>query len=285
MGFIRGGLLTIVVVLLFLSLLAASMLLTLSLSLKYENIKPELTSVIRDSIEEGIKEKGVEGDFVLMQEYCENNSVYPLTEEDYSLEVPCETVDQGLDSVVEYLANALVDKAYYDDYDCDFWDCFELDEVPFFLISEKAKQYWSSKFYFALFASIVFASLTLLLVERKTTFPILLGTLMIVSALPLLKVDWLFILFGDFASGMISVLFSQAMSVFWIMAIVGGVLVVLGIILKVSLADYIKRKFSKEEVKQIVKQEVAKAKQEVKTVKKQAKPVEKPKKITSKKSK
>ena len=51
MGLIRGGLLFIVVVLLFLSFLVGNIFLTLNLSLDYNNVQPELTSVIRNIAE------------------------------------------------------------------------------------------------------------------------------------------------------------------------------------------------------------------------------------------
>ena len=52
MGVIRGGLLVIVSVLLFVSLLAGNLFLTMSWSLDYDNVKTELVSVVKELVEE-----------------------------------------------------------------------------------------------------------------------------------------------------------------------------------------------------------------------------------------
>jgi hypothetical protein len=289
MGFIRGGLLTIVCILLFISLLAGGVFLTFSNSLAYENVRPEISAIVEDIIQEEIGLKGgLEDEFALMQEYCENDSGSVLLEEGYTVEIPCEVVSQGLDSVINYSVNTLIEEAYYKDYECSFWDCLKEEGIPLFLVSAKAKSYWHSRFYFTLIASLILAFLAFLLIEKKTSFPILLGVFVIVSSLPLLKIEWVGSLFGDTFGGVVSVFFSQAHSVFWTMLVIGIVLIVLGILLKIFLFDFIKRKFSKEEVKDIIQKEVSKAKVEVKKTKPAAKPgksLEKPKKKQMKKGK
>ena len=279
MGIIRGGLLSIVVVLLFLSLLAGGLLLTLSMSLSYANVKPQLSSVIKGAIEkELVTQEDRSEKFNSIARSCEDKSEAVLTEQGFTLTIPCNLVSQGLDSIIDYSADSLVEQIYYGSYDCGFWNCFVVTGQPFFLVSEKAKDYWTVRFYIALTIFVVLAVLAFLLIGRKTSFPILLGILAIISGLPLLKTDLISSLFGDAFYGVFGVFFSRAVDVAWIMIIPGVILILLGIALKIGFHDWVKKKFSKQEVKEIVKEEVAKAKKQEKpvVVKPVAKPIEKP---------
>ena len=74
-------------------------------------------------------------------------------------------------------------------YNCDFWDCLVKDEAPFFLVSKKAHDYWLEKFYFALVASLILLAITFFLVENKLNWPIYAGSILILSTIPLLKIE------------------------------------------------------------------------------------------------
>ena len=72
-----------------------------------------------------------------------------------ALPISCEVILQGTVVVLEYSINSLMDEAYYQEYDCTFWDCMGKGKSPFFFISKQAKDYWHGKFYFALITLIV----------------------------------------------------------------------------------------------------------------------------------
>ncbi|MBA7707240.1 hypothetical protein ES703_116109 [subsurface metagenome] len=166
MGAIRGVLLVFVSVLLFLVLLVGNTFLTLSLSLNYNNVKPELVSTIGIFVGDGMsfiieetvgkKVESIEDDLSdeinknleIMEEYCQNNSDYVFSYEGNTFVIPCSVVSQGSEAIIEEGITNIVDDFYYAEYNCGFWDCFEKTGSPFFLISQKAKNYWNSKFYF-----------------------------------------------------------------------------------------------------------------------------------------
>lgn len=270
MGVIRGGLLVIVSVLLFLGLLAGSIFLTLSWSLDYENVKTELVSVVKEIVEEEGGLETVEQEFEFIESYCENESEYVFKERNYTFVIPCEVVGEGQEAVVDYSVSSLVEQIYYEEYECGFWDCFK--EQPFFLVSAKAKDYWNSKFYLALIASIILIILSFFLVEKKTNLPFILGGLLILSALLFVKLDLLFSFFGEDFSKLFSVFFSQSYSVFLKVLILGVIFLVVGIVLKFfkigfkisNLFSKKDKKVSEEDVKDIVKKEVGKSKSEKK---------------------
>ena len=73
MGFIRGGLFVIASVLLSLFFLFGNVFLTLGLSLDYDNVQPELVSVVKDITEDEISlEQKIEEKFESMELYCQN---------------------------------------------------------------------------------------------------------------------------------------------------------------------------------------------------------------------
>lgn len=296
MGVIRGGFLVIVGVLLFVSLFATYILLTMSWSLNYSNVQEKLGDVIRGGLDEELGVKGlIEEDYLVMKEYCNIYADYVFNYEDTTITIPCGVILQGQEEVIEYGINAFVGGVYYKSYDCSFWDCFSGKEIPFFLVSSKAQSYWYSNFNYALIIVGVLCILGFLLAKKKGNFFILLSALVILAAIPFSKLDWLISLLGDTAEGLLSVFFSKGFAVFIRAVIIGAILLVIGIIFKLFRIGFkIQSIFSKkEEVKEIAREEIGKSKQESrKEIKKQdliteqkSKPEQKPKKQQAKKSK
>lgn len=262
MGVFRGGLLVIVGILLFLTLLLGNVLLVLSMSLQYDNVRDALVPFAQGFVED--KSNLIMGDFNLteemeearevMQEYCQNNTEYVFSEEGYTFELPCELVNETPETFFEAGIETMVEQIYYKEYDCGFWDCFGEEEIPFFLISEKAKDYWKGKFYLALLTSLVLVVLIFFLVVQKQNFPILFGSLLAISSFPLLKLGSLAsVIGGDVAAGFTSFFFSSSRGLFWALFIIGLIIFGSGIAWRILTHDSIKKKLSKKDVRQIVK--------------------------------
>jgi hypothetical protein len=220
MGFIRGGLLVIASVLLFILFLANNAFFSLSSSLSYENVQAEINSVVVGVISENtdfseiIEEKEPE-----MKTHCENNGEFVFTQEGYTINIPCAIANSGADVIINEAISDIVEDIYYDDYGCDFIDCFKKDfSKPFFLVSETARNFWKSKFYLTLLFSVLLVALIFFLIENKTTLPVLVGGLLIISSLPFLKINLLSSFFGEY------------------LIIFGAVLICLGIALKIFRA-------------------------------------------------
>jgi len=274
MGVIKGGLLVIASVLLFLSFLVGNFLLTLNLSLDYENVKPEIVSIINEMAQEEFDlNQKINEIYPDMELYCMNNSEFVFNEQGYTFVTPCSIVAEGTESIIEYGTNFLIEDIYYDEYDCDFWNCFEETEQPLFLVSKKAQDYFLGKFYLVLFASIVLVALMFFLVEKKTNLPIIVGVLLGVSALLFVKFDWLFSFSSDNSFlQFFTIFFSKSSTVFLISFILGLLILLAGIILKLFVVGFkisnIFSKFSskrdkgvsKKEIKGIVKEEISKGK-------------------------
>lgn len=273
MGFIRGALLFLVGILLFVSLLAGNTLLTLGMSLSYENVNNELSFLLTDIIlgeyDNGLDDTEinltgrVDEGFSFMEEYCEDNTEFVYAEGDYSFEVPCDVVEQGPEQIINQSISSAVDEVYYKEYDCGFWDCFEEEGLPFFLVSEKAKEYWIGKFYLALLVSIILAVCVFFLVENKRNFPIVLGVLMIVPALPFMKLNSFVGVFGGKFIRFVSVFISEARTIFLIFFLSGLILIGLGVVLHFvkagfSLAEWIKNRQQNAKSNKTIKTSVKK---------------------------
>lgn len=272
MGFMRGGLLVIVGILLFLSLLLGSIFLILSWSLQYENVQEELGSVAKELTEDkfGLIEENfnlteeMEEAREFMDEHCQNESSYVFSEGGYTFVIPCDILDEveeNPSALIDQGIENIVEQIYYDDYDCKFWDCFEKTELPLFLVSEKAKNYWQEKFYFSLIVSLVLIILVFFLVEHKQNMSIIVGSLLIASSIPLMQLEKIIgSIAGDSYLAFVGVFFSKTGGVFWIMLILGLVILGLGIAMRLLTLDFIKKKISKKDVKKIVREETGKKK-------------------------
>ncbi|MEX0920319.1 MAG: hypothetical protein WDZ69_01920 [Candidatus Pacearchaeota archaeon] len=276
MGIFRGGLLIILAVALFVTLLLANIFYVMSLSLGYENVQEEFSPFVSDlsngtfdetlSIDEFSLiefDLGKKTDEALdsMEDYCVDYEEYVFVSEGYVVTLSCSSFEEGEDVVVEEAVEGFVESAYYYDYGCGFWSCLKEKSLPFFLVSENARDYWQNKFYFSLMVLLVLAVLVFFLVEQKQNAPIFLGSFLIISSLPLLKLaNFVESVTGRVFAPFIRVFFSRADFVFWIVFVLGLILLLLGIGLRLWQSDMIKKKFSSTDVRKIVKSEIDKYK-------------------------
>lgn len=262
MGVIRGILLVLVSVTLFLSLFATALFWTLSSSLVYENVEKESVNVLGDLLNQSGAMDSFSTVIPVMQSYCGNNTDwdYVFNEAGYTMSIPCSSVSLGTEAIMGEMVKSLVQMIYYTRYDnCNFWDCAgNAGTAPFFLVSERAYNYWNNKFYTLLGISFILFILFFLLIEKKTNAPILAGGFMTVSAIPFLKLDLLFGLFSnETLSKLLNIFFSQAPNVSLKLIIVGVLLIIAGIVLKIfkigfSIEKFFSR-FKKPETKVIQK--------------------------------
>ena len=276
MGVIRSGLFVILSVLLFLAFLVGNLFLTLNLSLDYENVKPELVSVVNQAVEKEINLIGdVDKNFELMTSYCQNNSEFVFNQDEYVFVLPCEVVSQGYNAVLNYTIDSFAESVYYGAYDCSFLDCIKTTETSFFFVSKQAKDYWRNKFYLLLTVSLILIAGMFFVIEKKHNLPIVVGSLLAVSSLPFMKLPWLLSFMSD--SNFLqffTIFFSKSYTVFLIAFLLGLLTLATGIILKFfhigfkinnffsrfSKGSKDNKKISKGEVKSIVKQEISKSK-------------------------
>ena len=109
MGFIRGSLLVIAGVFLFLSLLIGNIFLILTLSLDYNAIQPKLVSAVKELSE---NEKislvdEVTKNFEHINLQCQKNSefIYEDSNLGYVFNIPCNVTSQGPQFVLDYGIN------------------------------------------------------------------------------------------------------------------------------------------------------------------------------------
>jgi len=251
----------IISILLFVCFLVGNIFLTLDLSLNYENVKPQLVSVVKNMYQTEFDITAVIQEKIpLMEIYCQNYSDYVFNEEGYTIVIPCDVVVQGSDAIVEKGVEDVIEEIYYKDYNCNFWNCFKETGSPFFLVSQKADNYWHSKLYFVLMVSIILIILGFLLVEHRPNFIIILGALLIAAAFLFGRLDWIFSMIDETFSDFGAIFFSKSGAIFVISLIVGILALALGIIFKFLRWEHKKKKFSKKDVQEIVSKEVSKVK-------------------------
>ncbi len=215
---------------------------TLTKSLEYENVQTEAVPLVNNLLNNDLTEFMGDGmnftqqfkeEFEIVKDYCETNSNYSLNFEEYNLELSCAnlTILNDTSSFINSTVEQLVEKAYYEEYDCDFFKCFSEYNVPFFLISQKAHDYWNGKFYFALMVSIILLVLLFFLVENKANFFILTGILVFISAWPIMKIGDILISFYGAIARFINIFFSESGTVFVIFSTISIIFIIIGVVM------------------------------------------------------
>jgi hypothetical protein len=287
MGIIRGGLVSILAIILFINIILMNSLLTLTFSLDYNNVKQEITNATQQILqgELGITDK-IKTDFEKMILNCQNNADYVFNYAEYTFAIDCSVISQGEQRTLDKIIENTVKTLYYKKYDCTFFECLKNSEYPFFLISEQSKDYIKNKLYLTIISALILIAAIFLIMEDKLDLPILVGGELILSSLPFAKLNSLLSGVNNQYLKFLTVFFENSYDVFLISFIAGVIILSIGIILKVLNWNSIKKKFSKEEVKEMIKEEITKNSKpkEVSVTKKvPAKKEEKPKDKENKK--
>jgi hypothetical protein len=234
MGLIRGGLVVIAGVLLFISILVGNLFLTLSSSLEYENVVPEFTSAVKETFTgEFNLESGIIKQSEAMNLYCKNYRSYVFSQGEYTFEIPCEIILQGPDKILDEGMKQLVKKIYYTDYDCEFLlGCSKKYQQPLFLVSEQAKNYWNDKFYLALGISALLIAIMFIFAEHRLDLFTKIGGILIISSLPFMKLDSVVSFFNFQFVQFLSIFVSKSYDVFLKVLILGIIFAATGLIIK-----------------------------------------------------
>ena len=112
MGFIRGSLLVIVSVVLFLLFIIGNLFLTFSFSLDYDNVRLEFVSVTQDIIEDMDLPDVVEEQLELMESHCQDNSEFVFSEGGNTFVIPCDVISQGSEAIISSGVDSLVEEVY-----------------------------------------------------------------------------------------------------------------------------------------------------------------------------
>lgn len=269
MGFIRGTAITLFSIVLLLSLFLMNLSLIVSWSLEHDTLQPALKISASDFLKNSLDAKNLfEGEAkTIMQSYCLVNSEYNFTYENYIFTIPCNVIEKGTDSIIDYEMNNIIDTVYYAKYDCEFWKCVKDSSVPLVLFSEKAMDYWRGKLLLLAIISIVMFALIFLISTKRPVTVIITGILIILSSLPFRSLNWALNLIPKEFSGIFSVFFTKAHIVFIIIFIIGLVFIGIGFAFRffgwsMSFANFLKDsdkdEISKSEVREIVKEEISK---------------------------
>jgi len=230
MGLIRSGAVIFFSSLLFLSIFLGNAFLTVSWSLEYETLEPNLNNFATELIEDMKINKTLSENYNLMLINCQNEELFNLSEQGLNLEIPCQIIKQGPEKVLEYGVQKSIKNIYYKDYNCEYWDCIKNTDTVFVLISETARDYWKSKFYLTLISSIILFTLLVIFIESKKSALTITGALMIVSSIPFRKIDWLFTLLPEGKlTEIFSLFFTRSYNVFLTMLIIGSIILLVGL--------------------------------------------------------
>ena len=129
------------------------------------------------------------------------------------------------------MVNELINKTYYQDYNCTMIDCVKNNQVTY-LYSSSAKDFWSAKFKLFIFISVLLFVLLFLLVSKKSSAFLTAGAITILSSLPYNKIGWIYKLIpaGNFKE-LISMFFSNSHEVFVLFLLIGIGILIVGVIL------------------------------------------------------
>ncbi len=233
MGVIRSFFIVLVSVLLFVSFVGLNLFGILSLSLNYDQVQKAAPTIANDLIQDFNLSSEIQRVYPELQLYCLNNSDYVFSAKGYTFDIPCSSVNQGDNAIINEGVNDLIHQVYYTSYSCNFLDCAKSTQIPLFLISQKAYDYWTNKFYIFLVSSLIFLIILFLLTEKKSNASIISGILLTASSILFIKFDAIINSFSDkIVYQFLTIFFSQAFYVSLRFLILGILILIAGIVFK-----------------------------------------------------
>jgi hypothetical protein len=207
----------------------------LSFSLEYDTLQPALKDSVDNILSSFVDEGSIftEEEKELMKYDCLIESEHVFVYENYTFVIPCQIVEQGESAIIDYVVEDFTNQIYYAEYNCEFWDCVKNSEMPFVLISKKSYDYWKGKFFLLLFLSLIIFTLIFFISKNRPGRFIVGGILLIFSALPFKRMDWLLRFIPENISQLFLIFFTKAHSVFRVMLVIGILFISFGIICKV----------------------------------------------------
>ena len=241
MSFIRGAVITLFGLVLTICILLMNVSITFASSLDYDDLKPALDNSANGVIDSIVDFEEVFGEE--LNNYCNIDSQYIFNYGNESFAIPCEVIEEGEDSIAIYIQNNFIEQIYYADYDCKFWECVKESEVPFVLISDKARVYWAGKAILLAVMSLVLFGLIFLVAENRPSKFISFGILLALCSLPFKNMNWISKIVPAQVAPLFSLFSQKAHTVFVIMLIISIILALIGI---VALIFGWKMKFKEE---------------------------------------
>ncbi|HOC96966.1 MAG TPA: hypothetical protein PKJ54_01675 [Candidatus Pacearchaeota archaeon] len=241
MSFIRGAVITLFGLVLTICILLMNVSITFASSLDYDDLKPALDNSANGVIDSIVDFEEVFGEE--LNNYCNIDSQYIFNYGNESFAIPCEVIEEGEDSIAIYIQNNFIEQIYYADYDCKFWECVKESEVPFVLISDKARVYWAGKAILLAIMSLVLFGLIFLVAENRPSKFISFGILLALCSLPFKNMNWISKIVPAQVAPLFSLFSQKAHTVFVIMLIISIILALIGI---VALIFGWKMKFKEE---------------------------------------
>ncbi|MBP6857093.1 MAG: hypothetical protein BWY36_00590 [Candidatus Diapherotrites archaeon ADurb.Bin253] len=241
MSFIRGAVITLFGLVLTICILLMNVSITFASSLDYDDLKPALDNSANGVIDSIVDFEEVFGEE--LNNYCNIDSQYTFNYGNESFAIPCEVIEEGEDSIAIYIQNNFIEQIYYADYNCKFWECVKESEVPFVLISDKARVYWAGKAILLAIMSLVLFGLIFLVAENRPSKFISFGILLALCSLPFKNMNWILKIVPAQVAPLFSLFSQKAHTVFVIMLIISIILALIGI---VALIFGWKMKFKEE---------------------------------------
>ncbi|HNZ52431.1 MAG TPA: hypothetical protein PKO02_03690 [Candidatus Pacearchaeota archaeon] len=241
MSFIRGAVITLFGLVLTICILLMNVSITFASSLDYDDLKPALDNSANGVIDSIVDFEEVFGEE--LNNYCNIDSQYIFNYGNESFAIPCEVIEEGEDSIAIYIQNNFIEQIYYADYNCKFWECVKESEVPFVLISDKARVYWAGKAILLAIMSLVLFGLIFLVAENRPSKFISFGILLALCSLPFKNMNWISKIVPAQVAPLFSLFSQKAHTVFVIMLIISIILALIGI---VALIFGWKMKFKEE---------------------------------------
>lgn len=247
---IRGILTILSSTILLISLIVMGVSWDLSSSLNYNQVQNQAVNLFPLIDQKLNISQALNNKLPIIKEYCISNPDFIFSYQGYVFDISCANVNKEESAIINNTIKSFVGSLYYKQYNCNYWDCFYNLSSPFFLISEKSENYWTHLFYTSVTVSILLAGILFLFVKKKRNFPLLIGSTVIISSLPLLGIKTIISKISNTnVSKISSLFFSQSNTIFIIMVIIGILFLFGGLVIELFEAESKIYKFFSREKK------------------------------------
>jgi len=257
MGAIKGVFLIFFSILLILSSFFTILFFSLNQSMTYNNFEnTSLNLVNKYLINNQSLYSTIDEELGFIRLYCQENPnnlsisdlEYSFNFSDYKIKITCDNINDT-NLLVNESVKSLVHDIYFKDYNCSFMDCFNKEQIPLFLASQKTYLFLQKTFFISFIISICLIIFIFLLLKNKSNVLLFFSIPLFVSSFIFLKLTSFLptiIGGGDLINEIVNILFYKSNELSKKLIILSGILFFGWIIVKIFKSSMkIEEKFSK----------------------------------------
>jgi len=187
MSWVKKTGVSIFTIILLITLILSGVLLTLTLSLRYNQVHDPLKDLAKTQLSEQVTQEEIDQYYFFILESCKNQTEYYFNEQGSGLELrlPCDEIKvAGSEGFLDLASEHIIKDIYNREYTCTLTTCMSSSESTdrAFYVSKQAQRIAIKYYIISIIIALVMILFIFFLAETRASWAMIVGTTLIISS-------------------------------------------------------------------------------------------------------